>query len=79
MISKDHCVYVKRTTGEVLFLTFYVDDILIAENKFKMINATKQWLSSVFELKDIGKVRYILSVKMVRNHLKKLLGMYQEA
>ena len=62
-----------------MFLTLYVDDILLAGNNLQMINATKQWLSSVFEMKDMGEARYILGVEIVRNRPKKLLGMCQEA
>ena len=79
MVLEDHCVYVKRITKEVMFLTLYVDDILLAGNNLKMINATKPWLSSVFEMKDMGEARYVLGMKIVRNHPKKLLGMCQEA
>jgi len=79
MVSEDHCVYVKRTTREIIFLTLYVDDILLVGNNLEMINATKQWLSSVFEMKDMGEVRYVLGVEIVRNRPKKILGMCQEA
>jgi len=37
MVSKDHCVYVKKTTKEIMFLTLYVDDILLAGNNMEMI------------------------------------------
>jgi len=79
MVSEDHCVYVKRTTREIMFLTLYVDDILLAGNKLEMINATKQWLSSTFEMKDMGEARYVLGMETVRNPPKKILGMCQEA
>jgi len=79
MVLEDYCVYVKRTTRGIMFLTLYVDDILLARNNLKMIYATKQWLSSVFEMKDMGEPRYVLCVEIVRNHPKKLLGMCQEA
>jgi len=79
MVSEDHCVYVKKTTKEIMFLTLYVDDILLARNNLEMINATKQWLFSVFEMKDMGEARYVLGVKIVRNRPKKLLGMCHEA
>jgi len=42
MISEDHCVYVKITTRGIMFLTLYVDDILLAGNNLEMINAAKQ-------------------------------------
>ena len=79
MVSEDHCVYVKRSTGGIMFLTLYVDDILLAGNNLEMIEATKRWLSSVFEMKDMGEARYVLGVEIVRNRPKKLLGMSQEA
>ena len=79
MVSEDHCVYVKRSTGGVMFLTPYVDDILLAGNNLEMIEATKRWLSSVFEMKDMGEATYVLGVEIIRDRPKKLLGMSQEA
>ena len=74
MISEDHCVYVKRSAGEIMFLTLYADDILLAGNNLEMIKATKKWLSSVFEMKDMGEARYVLGVDRTKKHL----GMSQE-
>jgi len=34
-------VYVKRTTREIIFLTLYVDDIVLVGNNLEIINATK--------------------------------------
>jgi len=79
MILKDHYVYVNITTKGIIFLTLYVDDILLVGNNLEMINATKQWLSSIFKLKDMDEVRYVLGMKVIRNSSKKLLGMWQEA
>jgi len=45
----------------------------------KMIQTTKQWLSSVFEMKDMGEARYVLGVEITRNRSKKLLGLSQDA
>ena len=41
-----------------MFLTLYVDDILLAGNNMEKIQITKQLLSSVFEMKDMGEARY---------------------
>jgi len=79
MVSEDHYVYLKRSTGGIMFLSLYVDDILLARNNFEMIEATKKWLSSVFKIKDMGEARYVLGVEIIRNHPKKLLGLSQEA
>ena len=48
-------------------------------NNLEMIEATKKWLSSVFEMKDMGEAMYVIGVEIIRNHPKKLLGMSQEA
>jgi len=61
-----------------MFLTLYVDDILLAGNNLEMIEATKKWLSSIFEMKNIGEASYVLGVKIIRNRPKKLLHMSQE-
>jgi len=74
VISEEHCIYVKRTTRRIMFLILYIDDILLTGNNLEIINATKQWLSSVFEKEDMGEVKYVLGVKIVRNRHEKLLG-----
>jgi len=66
MVSEDHCVYVKKTNVGIMFLTLYIDDILLARTDLEMINATKRWLSSVFKMKDMGEARYVLGVENQR-------------
>ena len=75
MIEEDHCVYVKQSKGSFIILSLYVDDILLAGNDMEMIIATKRWLSSNFEMKDMGETDYILGVKILRDCSKKLLGL----
>ena len=43
----------------------------------QMIITTKAWLSSNFEMKDMGEADYIIGVKILRDHSKKLLGLSQ--
>jgi len=62
MVSKDHCVYVKKTNVGIMFLTLHVDDILLAGSDLKLINADNRWLSSVFEIKDMGEVTFVRGV-----------------
>jgi len=60
MVFEDNYVYVKKTTEGIMFLTLYVDDILLAGNNIEMIQTTKQWLSSIFEMNDISEARYVI-------------------
>ena len=78
MIEEDHCVYIKRSKKSVIILSLYVDDILLAGNDMSSIVATREWLSSTFEMKDMGEANYVLGVKIVRDRSKKLLCLSQE-
>ncbi|KAL0413520.1 UNVERIFIED_CONTAM: Retrovirus-related Pol polyprotein from transposon TNT 1-94 [Sesamum radiatum] len=78
MVEEDHCVYVKRSKKNFIILSLYVDDIQLAENNMEMIVATQKWLSSTFEMKDMGEAEYILGVKIHRDRSKKLLSLSQE-
>ena len=75
MIEEDHCVYVKQSKGSFIILSLYVDDILLAGNDMEMIITTKGWLSSNFEMNDMGEADYILGVKILRDCSKKLLSL----
>ena len=73
MVEEDHFVYVKQSKESFLILSLYVDDILLARNDKEMIVATKAWLSSNFEIKDIGEASYVLRVKIFRDRSRKFL------
>ena len=63
---------------ECALLSLYVDDILIAGNDMDYIVATKKWLSSTFEMKDMGETHFVLKIEIVKDRSKKLLGLSQE-
>jgi hypothetical protein len=73
MMEEDHCMYLKHSNNSFIIFPLYVDDILIDGNNKEMIDTTKMWLSSNFKIKDMGKVNYILSVKIIRDRAKRLL------
>ena len=78
MINEDHCVYIKRSKDKLIIMSLYVDDILIAGNSKEYVNELKGWLSSNFEMKNMGEASYILGVKISRDRSKKLLSLSQE-
>ena len=53
MTEEDHCVYIKCSNNHFIIISLYVDDILKAGNYKKLIDVTKKWLSSNFEMKDM--------------------------
>ena len=78
MMKEDHYVYLKRSNNGFVILSLYVDDILLVGNSKEMIYTAKKWLSSNFEMKDMGEASYVLGVKIVRDRAKRLLGLSQE-
>ena len=60
----DRCIYLKVNGSKVIFLILYVDDILLATNDLGLLHETKKFLSSNFEMKDMGKASYIVGIKM---------------
>ena len=71
-------MYLKRSKKSFVILSLYVDDVLIAGNDMSLINAAHDWLSSNFDMKDMGEANYILGVRIVRNHSKRFLGLFQD-
>ena len=71
-------MYLKRSKKSVLILSLYVGNIFIAGNDMDSIVATKKWLSSIFEMKDMGEAHFVLRIKIVRDRSKKLLGLSQQ-
>ena len=74
MMEEDHCVYLKRSDNSFVILSLYVDDISIAGNNKEMIDTTKRWLSLNFDMKDMGEANFVLGMKLIRDHVKRLLG-----
>ena len=50
-----------------MIICLYVDDMLIFGPNVNVINETKNFLSSKFEMKDLGEADVILGVKIKRN------------
>jgi hypothetical protein len=60
---EDNILYVKFNMGKFIFLILYVDDILLASNDVRLIQETKDILSSNFDMKDLGEASYVLGSK----------------
>lgn len=49
-----------------------MDEILMASNNKNFLLTVKEWLSSYFNMKDIGEAEHILGVKIQRDSSKRL-------
>ena len=79
MMEGDHCIYFKIVGGNFALLSLYVDDILIASNHEGTLMEVKSWLSSTFDMKDLGEASYVLGVEIHRDRKRKVLGLSQKA
>ena len=61
------CVYKRHQDKVVIFLVLYVNDILLIENVVGVMSLVKIWLSSQFDMKDLGEANYILGIKLWRD------------
>ena len=66
----DSCVYFKRCNDEsFLYLLLYVDDMLIATKSIEKKRTVKAQLNNEFEMKDLGAVKKILGIKILRDRV----------
>ena len=73
----ESCVYKRHQDKVVMFLVLYIDDILLIENDVGVMSSVKVWLSSQFDMKDMGEAKFIQGIKLWRNHKNKMLGLAQ--
>ena len=62
----DSCLYTKKDQSGCVILSLYVDDMLIFGTSMEVVNKTKEFLSSKFDMKDMGEAEFILGVKIIR-------------
>jgi hypothetical protein len=75
----DNCIYVKFNKKVFTILVLYVDDILFASNDKNMLYETKSFLSSNFNMKDLGDASYVLVIKIQQDRTKVVLGLSQKS
>jgi hypothetical protein len=75
----DNCIYTKIKGGKFIILVLYVDDILLASSDKHMLYETKGFLSSKFDMKDLGEASYVLGIEIRRDRTKGVLGLSQKA
>lgn len=62
----DKCVYSKTIGGEHIIICLYVDDMLIFGTCLDIVIETKSFLSSSFDMKDLGEANVILGLRLIR-------------
>ena len=63
-------MYKKLDGSVVVFVLLYVDDIWLIRNYVGVLSSVRVWLSSQFDVKDLGEADHILGIKLLRDHRK---------
>ena len=56
-----------------------MDDILLTCNDLDMLRETKYFLSSKFDMKDLGEASYVIGIEIHRDRSRGMLGLSQRA
>ena len=56
-----------------------MDDILLANSDVNLLLETKKFLSSKFDMKDLGEASFVLGIEIHRDREKGVLGLSQKA
>ena len=75
--EEDNCIYAKFRNGRYIFLVLYVDEILLASSDMDLLLETKKFLSSSFDMKDMGEASYVLGIQIHRDRNAGVLGLSQ--
>ena len=73
----DRCIYLKISGSRFIFLVLYVDDILLASSDLALLIETKHFLSSHFEMKDMGEASYVIGIEVHRDRSRGKLYLSQ--
>ena len=56
-----------------------MDDILLTSSDVNLLLETKKFLSSKFDMKDLGEASFVLGIEIHRDRRNGVLGLSQEA
>jgi hypothetical protein len=65
--EEDNCIYAKFKNEKFIFLVLYVDGILLASSDVHLLLEIKSFLSSQFDMKDLGEASYVLGIEIHRD------------
>lgn len=75
--SLDHCCFTKAIGSSLMILFSYIDGTLITSSEMKVINELNELLAKTFEMKDLGVVRKILGMSIIRDRKAGVLELNQ--
>lgn len=79
----DVCVYIMGSPDDentgILIVLLYVDDLVVIGSKLKTIQGFKDAISKAFKVKDMGELRFVLGMEVLRDRARRTLELRQTA
>ncbi|KAM1582752.1 hypothetical protein ACFX14_030431 [Malus domestica] len=66
--NSDHTLFLKRRNGKLTALIVYINDMVVTRNDPKERAALQRYLSTEFEMKDLGSLKYFLGIEVSRSN-----------
>ena len=67
--QSDHTCFIHQHLGDrCIILLVYVDDIILTRDDALGISQVKRNLGKVFDVKDLGSLKYFLGIEIARSH-----------
>jgi hypothetical protein len=73
----DHCIYSKEEGGNFIYVSLYVDDMLLIGNNLDAIKVVKKQLSSKFDMKDLSTTNFIMGMEIKRDRAARNIWLNQ--
>ena len=65
--NSDNTLFLKHKRGKITALIIYVDDLVVTGDDHEEISILQQYLASVFEMKQLGDLKYFLGIEVARS------------
>ena len=63
----DYTLFLKHQVGKITALIVYVDDMIITGDDVEEISRLQEQLSTEFEMKNLGGLKYFLGIEVARS------------
>jgi hypothetical protein len=68
VLKNEPNVLLKEEGGRFIYVSLYVNDMLLVRNKMDVIKEVKKQLSSNFDMKDLSATKFIMGMEIKRYH-----------